>query len=377
MRLRALFVAAALAATALAPQVVVAAPVGANSRATQLVCTPGVWTQESANVLPSQQAGQLFGVTVASPTLAWAVGGFGAYSVNSGYQYGSLIEKWTGGTSWSVVGTGGTNAFLAAVTSFGVSHAVAVGEISVDLTDHALVTVWNGSTWGRTVLPLVAKSSRDELVAVSGSSANDVWAVGDYTIGKEPRVLLEHYNGSVWSRSAIPGGQQPLAAARGVVDLAANDVWVAGDGDQTGSLLWHYNGSTWAEAPAPPFMYGNGPPLVGTSDSDLNTLGLVGGDVDEHYNGSTWNQVGPINAAVIEDALAEGASGSTSLWTVGTVAVGAPEEERIYIAKNGVEVDTPNVAGILNGIGTGFGLAFAVGVSYTDPPQPVVMASCD
>jgi hypothetical protein len=356
---------------------VVAAPVGANSHATQSVCTPGVWTQESANVLPSQKEGWLNAVTVASPILAWGVGEYSEGGPGLPL-YGSLIEKWTGGTSWSVVGTGGANASLAAVTSFGVSHAVAVGTITVDSTAHALVTVWNGSTWGRTVLPLVAKSNLDELVAVSGSSANDVWAVGDYRIGKESRVLLEHYNGSVWSRSAIPGGQQPLAAARGVVDLAANDVWVAGDGDQTGSLLWHYNGSTWAEAPAPPFMYGNGPPLVGTSDSDLNTLGFIGGDVDEHYNGSTWSQVGPINAAVIEDALAEGAPGSTSLWTVGTVAVGAPEEARIYIARNGVEVDTPNVAGILNGIGTGFGLAFAVGVpSDTDTLQPVVMASCD
>jgi hypothetical protein len=352
---------------------VVAAPVGANSRATQLVCTPGVWTQEPATVLPSQKGGWLNAVTVASPILAWGVGEYNEGGAGLPL-YGSLIEKWTGGTSWSVVGTGGANAYLSAVTSFGVSDAVAVGTIAVDSTVHALVTVWNGSTWGRTVLPLVAKSKGNELVAVSGSSANDVWAVGDYTIGKEPRVLLEHYNGSVWSRSAIPGGQQPLAAARGVVDLAANDVWVAGEGDQTGSLLWHYNGSTWTEAPAPPFMYGNGPPLVGTADSDLNTLG--GGGI-EHYNGAEWSQVGPTNANAIQDALAEGASGWRSLWTVGTVAVGAPEEERIYIAKNGVEVDTPNVAGILNGIGTGFGLAFAVGVSYTDTPQPIVMASCD
>jgi hypothetical protein len=357
----------------------VSVPVLAGSQATQPVCTPGVWQQESATVLPSQKEGWLNAVTVAAPILAWGVG---EYSENEAGPplYGSLIEKWTGGTTWSVVGTGGANAALNAVTSFGVSRAVAVGSIGVDPTElHALVTVWNGSTWDRTVLPLVAKSTRNELVAVSGSSANDVWAVGDYTIGKEARVLLEHFNGAVWSRSAIPGGQQPLAAASAVLDLAASDVWVAGSGDQTGSLLWHYNGSTWTEEQSPPFMYGAGPGLVGTADSDLNTLGFNAGDTVEHYNGAEWSQVGPTaNANAIQDALAEGASGSRSLWTVGTFVVGGTEEGRIYIAMNGIEVPTPNVAGILQDIGTGFGLAFAVGVPLdTDTLQPIVMASCD
>jgi hypothetical protein len=66
------------------------------------------------------------------------------------------------------------------------------------------------------------------------------------------------------------------------------------------------------------------------------------------------------------------------VWTVGTFFVGGTEESRIYIARNGIEAPTPNIAGILQGIGTGFGLAFAVGVPLdTDTPQPVVMASCD
>src|SRR5580693_9657484 len=84
---------------------VAAAPVAASSDASAgtaaFVCTPGTWVHQPAPVLPSQGGGDLDAAAVATPTLAWAVGWY-----QNSKGYGSLIEKWIGGTSWSVVGTG-------------------------------------------------------------------------------------------------------------------------------------------------------------------------------------------------------------------------------------------------------------------------------
>ena len=110
-------------------------------------------------MLPSMVNGDLNAASVASPTLAWAVGDY-----YTGTSFGSLIEKWNG-RAWSVIGKGEPNAQLFAVTTFGSSHAVAVG--SIDLNDasvvHALISQWNGLSWNPTALALPAKAKASSL----------------------------------------------------------------------------------------------------------------------------------------------------------------------------------------------------------------------
>jgi hypothetical protein len=326
-------------------------------------CTVGTWSQESAKVLPAMQNGYLFAVSVASAHQAWAVGYY-----FTGTSFGSLIEQWQG-TGWSVVGTGAPNAQLDAVATFGTSHAVAVGNIYENnaTVDHALISQWNGTTWSRTVLPLPVKAVSASLDLVSGSSASDIWAAGEYMIGKAQHVLLEHYNGSTWTKVSLPANAQPLGEPAGLLDLAPNDVWAVGTTAGSVSRMWHDNGAAWSlQSPAPP-TEGT---LTGSSDTDL---WLTGFDSVEHWNGHAWNQIfnnGEFNLY----QSAEGAKGATSLWTVGWTGDNPPET---YIAENGVKVKTPTVPGFLQGIGTGFGLAFAVGYPNRTPAQPIVLASCD
>jgi hypothetical protein len=330
------------------------------------MCTPGVWNQESANVLPAMQNGYLLGASVASPTLAWGVGYY-----FTGTSYGSLIEKWTGGTTWSVVGSGAPGAQLSAVASFGASDAVAVGNALVSNNNRALVSRWNGSSWSRTVLPLPAKATNAYLSQVSGSSATDVWASGSYVIGRENHMLLEHFNGSIWTRPVLPASDQTLAVVNGILDIAPNDVWATGFADiGLTTRMWHYNGTVWTLQSASPPAAG---PLTGSADNDR---WITGSSVMEHWNGTQWVQVGTVNVNTQLLDAAEGAHGASSLWSVGwtyVTSVGA----QIYIAKNGVQVHTPSLSGFLNGIGTGFGLAFAVGYPSASNPQPVVLESCD
>jgi hypothetical protein len=352
---------------------VVASPAAASSSARAAaasVCTPGTWVQDSVHVLPAQRGGTLYAAAVATPSLAWAVGTYENSSAS-----GSLIEKWTGGSTWSVVGTGARNEALYDVAAFGADSAFAVGTFTSGGTNgtyQPLVMHWNGSTWTRTVLSSPPGNIEATLLSVSGSSASDVWAVGFYDLHGQ-HLLVEHWNGSKWSRIANPAGAQARGEPTDVVAVGTGDMWMDGFTPSDVYRLWQYTG-TWTLEPAPPASGA----MTGTSDTNLWMIGSLTstGTPLEHYNGSTWSAVdntGDQSVGLVGIAL--GASPST-VWTVGSTASSRPL--KVYIARNGVEATVPAVNGALNGIGTGSGLAFAVGSTMgSGRSQPIVMASCD
>jgi hypothetical protein len=352
---------------------VAAAPVDASSVApasSAFVCTPGTWVHQPANTLPSQGGGILYAAAVATPTLAWTVG----FYENSKGVYGSLIEKWTGGTSWSVVGTGGKSVILYDVAAFGANSAFAVGNIMANSLQQPLVTHWNGSTWTRTVFPLPSGTRAGGFVAVSGSSSSDVYAVGDYLLNGV-HLLVEHWNGSTWTQVTVPKSAKPNAEVSDVVSVGPGDIWMDGFAASYVSRFWHDDGGTWTLEATPP----GDESLAGTSDTNIWMVGVYSssGTPLLHFNGSSWSSVdnnGNGNLGVND--LAMGASPAT-VWSVGYTGENGGSMD-VSIAKNGVAQTVPTLTGALNGIGTGSGLAFAVGNSTGDNTGvPVVLASCD
>jgi hypothetical protein len=355
----------AAASVAVAPvHAATAAPVTAP-----FVCTPGTWVHQPANVLASQGGGILYAAAVATPKLAWAVG----FYENTKGVYGSLIEKWTGGSSWSVVGGGGKNAQLYDVAAFGADSAFAVGNITTGGLQQPMVTHWNGSTWTRTIFSVPAGDRAGGMVAVRGSSADDVWAVGSYLL-HGVNTLIEHWNGSTWTRVTIPTAAKPSAEALGVISFGPADAWIDGFGATNVNRFWHYDG-TWSLEAAPP----SEGTLAGTSDSNIWMVGVYtsSGTSLAHFNGSTWSAADNNgNGNIGVDNLGLGASSST-VWTVGYTGVTSGPMDT-YIAKNGVAQTVPALTGSLNGIGTGSGLAFAVGNNNDiGTGVPIVLASCD
>jgi hypothetical protein len=83
---------------------------------------------------------------------------------------------------------------------------------------------------GQTRWSIVTSPTHEALHGVWGSSANDVWAVGD-------AGSIFHFDGKDWkpSTAAFPIGRKPNL--RGVWGSAANDVWIVGDG-----IALHYTG---------------------------------------------------------------------------------------------------------------------------------------
>ena len=87
------------------------------------------------------------------------------------------------------------------------------------------------------------------LVSVSGSSASDIWAVGQSVI---------HYDGSNWTAFSAPhidgGGINELT---GVADISPDNVWAVGylnlNEQNPNQLFEHYDGTAWSINPGPKF----------------------------------------------------------------------------------------------------------------------------
>ena len=116
---------------------------------------------------------------------------------------------------------------LRAVWGSSASDIWAVGDVGT--IRH--ITSANASDW-----EVVPSPTREHLRAVWGSTADDVWAVGD-------AGTIIHYDGHTWSTTlaAFPAGKKP--ALHGVWGSARDDVWIVGDG-----VALHYTGGALGDA---------------------------------------------------------------------------------------------------------------------------------
>src|SRR6266542_3404528 len=112
--------------------------------------------------------------------------------------------SWQKVTSPNVCGSNALDNELLGVDAISLSDAWAVGwsqepsgppYVKRTLTEH-----FDGSTWRIVPSPNPANDVQSVLYSVSGTSANDVWAVGSTHDGNSPsRTLIEHWDGTRWS----------------------------------------------------------------------------------------------------------------------------------------------------------------------------------
>src|SRR5262249_12802972 len=118
---------------------------------------------------------QLFGLSAASATSAWAVGTF-----RSGSMTLPLLLHWNG-TSWTrAAGPAGLSGSLQSVYAISARNAWAAGEVfPAGSADKALLLHWNGSRWTR--VPSGTPGFTSALLGVAASSAREIWAVGSFS----------------------------------------------------------------------------------------------------------------------------------------------------------------------------------------------------
>jgi hypothetical protein len=191
----------------------------------------------------------------------WAVG----YALKAGWKYQPLALRWDG-TRWSLASpaplTG--HAYLTSVDTMTKASAWAVGfQTAADGTRRTLIEHASSAAWSQVVSPNDGTDAADNvLMAVGGTSATGLWAVGyrESPTGVKPLVL--RYDTALPSPSwvsvsgagGVPSPGTVETVLTGVAVRTASDVWAVGYYDSGGGkrpLALHWNGSNWSTPPVP------------------------------------------------------------------------------------------------------------------------------
>ena len=213
------------------------------------------WTAFQAPFINGENTAFLQGVVDISPTLAWAVGN---ESNNGRSPFQQVIERWNG-KKWRVFPNPtfppNSQALLFATASTSANDIWAVGDFVAAGLDFNLFEHWDGTAWTATTIQ-VANNSFESLSGASADATNDAWAVGFQ--GFTAKVLAKHWDGANWKTVATPhvaGGDSRLNA---VLALAPNDAWAVGfstpgkpEEVATLTLILHWDGTGWKIVPSP------------------------------------------------------------------------------------------------------------------------------
>lgn len=186
----------------------------------------------------------------------WAVG----YSQPSG-TYQPLALHWNG-TAWSVNSPAPLtrDSLFVGVDTLADGTAWAVGfQTAANGTRSTLIEHASGGTWTQAASPNVATSTDNSLMAVSGTQATGLWAVGYWLspTGLQPLVLRYDTTkpSPTWVLvSGVPSVGTIDTVLTGVSVRTASDVWAVGyynDGSADLPLALHWNGSSWTSSPVP------------------------------------------------------------------------------------------------------------------------------
>ncbi len=205
----------------------------------------------------NSQISSLNGVVAISPTVAWTAGNM---TSSTGLPT-QIIEKWNG-TTWSVVPgpqfDAGDQPTIFAMTSTSANDVWAIGDLlsGGGFLLSYLFEHWDGKSWTQTSL----LTDDAFLFGASADATDDVWAVGfDGPENDDSLTLAVHYDGSAWSQAVTPSVGHGANQLNGVLALAPNNVWAVGFSTPTApptqaatlTLIEHYDGTSWSVVPSP------------------------------------------------------------------------------------------------------------------------------
>jgi len=266
---------------------------------------------------------------------AWAVGASDALSANSQ----PLAEHWDG-HAWATVAVpapaGATGAQLDGVDEVNSGDVWAVGTMTTSAgATRTLIEHFDGTAW--TVIPSpnprTGPGASDELKGIGGTSAGDLWAVGEYSDGQSFNAMLfVHWNGTAWSFVKEPAALHNSAFGEAVTVLSRTDAWAVGEnGLRTATLSAHWNGTAWSFVPTPFPQDGNDPQnfltgVTATGPGDVWASGYEGNVNQQnfslpyvlHWDGTAWSLTETPNAGT-EGSLLAGvtALSPTDVWVAG------------------------------------------------------------
>jgi hypothetical protein len=222
---------------------------------------------------------------------------------------------------WTTMSSG-TTENLSAVWGSSATDVYAVG------TDGS-ISHYDGSAWS----PILHQPQYG-FTGVWGSSASDVFAPGRANIMNGPCCIF-HYDGVSWSQMAFPQNTCPGGAVWGASPSA---VFIAGGAEATVGVF-QYNGSTWSQLLIGAVTEGVG----GTSASDVYVTATLDEDCGTiyHYDGQSWSSDSNYGVEYFYPGYVWAAS-AAAIWT----AVFPDSQYPYYLVEivgdNWVEIPTDN-----------------------------------
>jgi hypothetical protein len=200
----------------------------------------------------------------------------------------------------------------------------------------------------------------NSFASVSGSSATDVWAVGQFAPDANPNITLtlaQHWDGTAWSVVATPNLGTNRANSLLAVAAQPGAAWAVGydigqDDFISHSLIEAWDGSAWSIVDHPQLfetqnLYG----VAAVSPDDVWAVGSGRNDDGEfhaialHFDGHAWTSVPAANPGTNGNVLySVVANGPNDVWAVGQKIGSAPPDNALVEHWNGVRwsaVSTP------------------------------------
>lgn len=220
---------------------------------------------------------------------------------------------------------------LTAVSGTSGSDVWAVGEHTLASgVFESLALHWDGTQWTHYPTPNPGGLA-DSFHAAVAVAASDVWALGNSASAPaDPnvRTLIEHWDGTRWSRVKSPNPPGTYRDITGVAAVSAADIWAVGtywkpDGPQV-TLTLHWDGTTWTKVPSPTF--GDGSFLQSVTAVSADDVWAAGGYLGKkefpplllHWDGTGWTRMdGADIEGESEGLLDVDADASDDAWTVG------------------------------------------------------------
>ncbi|HBI14961.1 MAG TPA: hypothetical protein DDY20_05530 [Desulfobulbaceae bacterium] len=177
------------------------------------------------------------------------------------------------GSSWSPMASNSTRSLRSVWGNTSGTRFFAVGS-------YGTILCYDGSSWTN----MISKTNA-QLEDVWGSSETDVFAVGDASmVGTTRYYTVLHFNGTDWSRMGgtpvVPADQS--GRLKGIWGSSASNIWAVGDD----GIILHYNGSNWTSVTrARARLYD----IWGSSSTNIYAVGLFGTIL--RYNGASWSYV--------------------------------------------------------------------------------------
>jgi hypothetical protein len=294
------------------------------------------WNGSSWSIISSPNAGAatssntLRGVAAAASYDVWAVGDY----FNGSGTLQTLILHWNG-SGWSIAaspnnGTGSNS--LNGVAAVSATDVWAVGEYDNSGIDRTLALHWNGSAWGTVQSANAgAPNSDNALNSVAASGSSNVWAVGHYynNVGTL-QTLTERWNGTSWALLPSPNAESGDNSLNAITIASANDAWAVGNYTNSSgvaqALTLRWNGTIWTVTPSQN-AGNNDNVLRGVSASSPSSVWAVGYSTDnsgtlqtliERWNGGGWSTVSSPNSGSGGNRLnAVSALGTGDAWAAG------------------------------------------------------------